>query len=77
MQPLGANQIDLQLPDSTKDAVAEAGVAKSGLVRCATLLKKACSSICQSLCPQIVLILNNKPILVVERAGVLPWTIKP
>ncbi len=37
MQPLGANQIDLQLPDSNKDAVAEAGVAKSGLMRCATL----------------------------------------
>jgi len=39
MQPLGANQIDLQLPDSNKDAVAEGGVAKSGLVRCATLEK--------------------------------------
>jgi len=37
MQPLGANQIDLQLPDSNKDAVAEAGVAKSGLIRCTTL----------------------------------------
>lgn len=36
MQPLGANQIDLQLPDSNKDASAEAGVAKSGLIRCAT-----------------------------------------
>ena len=37
MQPLGANQIDLQLPDSHKDAVAEAGVARSGFIRCATL----------------------------------------
>lgn len=37
MQPLGANQIDLQLPDSNKDASAEAGVAKSGLIRCLAL----------------------------------------
>ena len=33
MQPLGANQIDLQLSPSSKDAFAEPGFIKSGFVR--------------------------------------------